>query len=76
MPATSITPLLSLARCAGLMKAAAREVLGPNQPMKGLNLSRTGALGDRQAGHMPGLSTLLSHEGQPPVWSADPHISG
>lgn len=75
MPATSITPSLSLARWAGLMEEVAREGSGLNQPRKGLNLSRTGALGDRQADHMPGPSTLFSHEGQPPVWSAGPQLS-
>ncbi len=72
--ATSITPLLPLARCAGLMKEVARDGSDLNRPMKGLNLSRTGALGDRQADHMLGLSALFSHEGQPPVWSAGPQL--
>lgn len=62
---------LSLARCAGLMAEAVRDGLSLNQPMKGLNLSRTGALVDRQTDHMAGLSTLFSHEGQHPVWSPD-----
>lgn len=48
MPAISIAPPLSLARWAGLMEEAATKDSGLNPPIKGLNVFRTGALGDRQ----------------------------
>lgn len=48
---------------------------GLHRPVKGHNLSRTGAPGDTPTDHLPGPRSLLGHEGQPRVWSAGPHRS-
>ncbi|KAI4818313.1 hypothetical protein KUCAC02_011657, partial [Chaenocephalus aceratus] len=40
---------------------------GLHRPVKGHNLSRTGAPGDTPTDHLPGPRSLLGHEGQPRV---------
>lgn len=74
MPPTSIMPPPSPARWAGVIEEATREGSGLNPSLKGLNVSRTGAPGDRQIDHVLGLSSLFSREGQNPVGSAGPQV--